>query len=50
MNKGFTHDDGKVFDEVSIERERVSNDDNSKNSNSSINYDKILDEIGQFGR
>jgi hypothetical protein len=48
VNKGFTHDDGKSIEVVENDKDRRS--DGNKNANPSINYDKILDEIGQFGR
>ena len=49
LNQGFRGDDGNSNKDDSDESSHQESKSN-KNTNSSLNYDKILDEIGQFGR
>ena len=48
VNEGFTNDDGESIEDVGNDND--SSSDGNENASPSINYDKILDEIGQFGR
>ena len=48
VNKGFAHDDGKSIEDVENDKDKIS--DGNRKENPNINYDRILEEIGQFGR
>ena len=48
VNKAFTNDDGKSIESVTNDKDIVSRE--NKEEPRGLNYDKILDEIGQFGR
>ena len=57
VNEGFRGDDGVPIEDDTKEKKRNSGNDPSivgsasgSISTSSLNYDNILDEIGQFGR
>ena len=48
VNKGFSDDDGKPIEDVVDKKETKSFRNTSVSPG--LNYDNILDEIGQFGR
>ena len=50
VNKGFTNDDGKPIEQGTDEKETRSVRSSGSGSSPGLNYDHILDEIGQFGR
>ena len=52
MNKAFDYDSEKSIQNVTRDKDVRPEDESGSdlNSDSGLNYDKILEEIGQFGR
>ena len=49
VNQGFRDDEGNPIEDDTNERSRQESE-SIKQARSGLNYDTILDEIGQFGR